>query len=285
MTRSPRTATSVHCWTGTCRRTGSATSRPGPRRSPGTSPPSSDRRPPGTSSGPHLPELARWDPVVDAPSRSSSTPTTTRAGRRVWASGLVALSGASGSSYEQAVLLYLLSLEGEAGHACPATCTIGLARALRRAADPAVRDRFLPALVDPDYDRAARGSQFLTEVQGGTTSAPTPAWPCRQGDGTTYRVTGEKWFCSVADAGQFFLTARVPGGPDGTRGLGQLRRAARDRRSSPTDSPSGVSRTSSGHGAGLRRDRLRRIAGLARRAGRATGSAPRWAWCSIPAGG
>ena len=38
----------------------------------------------------------------------------------------------------------------------------------------------------------------------------------------TYRVTGEKWFCSVADAGQFFLTARVEGGPGGTRGLGSF---------------------------------------------------------------
>ena len=33
-------------------------------------------------------------------------------------------------------------------------------------------------------------------------------------------MTGEKWFCSVADAGQFLMTARVPGGGNGTRGLG-----------------------------------------------------------------
>jgi hypothetical protein len=32
----------------------------------------------------------------------------------------------------------------------------------------------------------------------------------------------EKWFCSVADAGQFFLTARVDGAPGGTRGLGSF---------------------------------------------------------------
>ena len=92
----------------------------------------------------HLPELARWDPVGHRTESVEFDPSYDVAGDRVWASGLVALSGRPGSAYEQATLLYLLSLEGEAGHACPATCTIGLARALRRAADPVVRDRFLP---------------------------------------------------------------------------------------------------------------------------------------------
>jgi acyl-CoA dehydrogenase len=140
----------------------------------------------------------------------------------VWRSGLVALSSEPGRAFEQAVLLYLLSLEGEAGHACPATCTIGLARALRRVAHDDVRERFLPALVDPDYDTAARASQFLTEVQGGSDVGANVCEAVPAGDGLTWRVTGEKWFCSVADAGQFFLTARVPGGPAGTRGLGSF---------------------------------------------------------------
>jgi alkylation response protein AidB-like acyl-CoA dehydrogenase len=116
----------------------------------------------------HLPELARWDPIGLRTESVEFDPAYHRAGERVWASGLVALSDREGTAYEQATLLYLLSLEGEAGHACPATCTIGLARALRRAADPSVRDRFLPALVEPRYDTAVRGSQFLTEVQGGS---------------------------------------------------------------------------------------------------------------------
>lgn len=170
----------------------------------------------------HLPELVRWDGIGRRTEVVEFDPDYHRAGRRVWASGLVALSGQPGAAYEQAVLLYLLSLEGEAGHACPATCTIGLARALRRVADPAVRERFLPSLVDRDYDAAVRGSQFLTEVQGGSDVGANVCEAVPTGDGTTYRVTGEKWFCSVADAGQFFLTARVPGGPDGTRGLGSF---------------------------------------------------------------
>ncbi len=170
----------------------------------------------------HLPELARYDGIGRRTESVVFDPSYVTAGTAVWASGLVALSSQPGSAYEQATLLYLLSLEGEAGHACPATCTIGLARALRRAADPAVRDTFLPALVDPDYAAATRGSQFLTEVQGGSDVGANVCEAVPTGDESTYRITGEKWFCSVADAGQFFLTARVSGGEEGTRGLGSF---------------------------------------------------------------
>jgi acyl-CoA dehydrogenase len=141
------------------------------------------------------------------------------AGTAVWASGLVADSGTLGRAFEQATLLYLLSLEGEAGHACPAVCTIGMARALRRRAEASVRDRFLPPLLDTNYARADRASQFMTEVQGGSDVGANATTAAPAGDGT-YRVSGEKWFCSVADADAFLLTARVPGAPAGTRGLG-----------------------------------------------------------------
>ena len=167
----------------------------------------------------HLPELARYDRFGRRIEEVRFDPDYHRAGAVVWGSGLVAHSGTPGRAYEQATLLYLLSLEGEAGHACPAVCTIGLARALRRAAEPEVRDRFLPALLDPDYARAVRGSQFLTEVQGGSDVGANTTEARRNPDGS-YAVSGEKWFCSVADAGQFLLTARVPDGAPGTRGLG-----------------------------------------------------------------
>jgi hypothetical protein len=168
----------------------------------------------------HLAELNRFDALGQRTESVSFDPAYHEAGRAVWKSGAVALSNVPGSAYEQATLLYLLSLEGEAGHACPVTCTIGLARALRRSASSVVRERFLPALVDPDYDTAQRGAQFLTEVQGGSDVGANAcvATP----DAEAYLLTGEKWFCSVADADQFFVTARVPGDRTGTRGLGSF---------------------------------------------------------------
>jgi len=167
----------------------------------------------------HLPELARYDSVGRRTEAVHFDADYHRAGAAVWKSGLVAESGTPGRAYEQATLLYLLSLEGEAGHACPAVCTIGLARALRRTADPAIRARFLPPLLDRDYAHAQRGSQFLTEVQGGSDVGANATVARPQDDGS-YLISGEKWFCSVADAQQFLVTARVQDGPPGTRGLG-----------------------------------------------------------------
>ncbi len=160
----------------------------------------------------HGPELTRWDGIGRRVERVDFDGAYHEAGARVWASGLVRDSGTPGRAFEQATLLYLLSLEGEAGHACPAVCTIGMARALRRRADAGVRARFLPALLD-----GARASQFLTEVQGGSDVGANATRADLVADGT-YRIWGEKWFCSVADADQFLVAARV--GDEGTRGLG-----------------------------------------------------------------
>jgi len=95
----------------------------------------------------------------------------------------------------------------------------GWSGALRRFASEAIRDRFLPALTDTDYDAALRGSQFLTEVQGGSDVGALAAWATDHGDGT-WRLSGEKWFCSVADADLFLVLARPDGAPAGTEGLG-----------------------------------------------------------------
>lgn len=166
----------------------------------------------------HLPELTRYDALGHLVEEVRFDPDYHRAGRAVWASGVVSDSGTPGRAYEQATLLYLLSLEGEAGHACPATCTIGLARALRRKSEVTVQERFLEPLLRLDYDAAERGSQFLTEIQGGSDVGANATVAERDGD--AWRLSGEKWFCSVADADQFLVTARPAEAPGGTKGLG-----------------------------------------------------------------
>ena len=168
----------------------------------------------------HLPELARFDSIGRRIEEISFDPSYHAAGTAVWKSGVVSLAKTPGTAFEQMTLLYLLSAEGEAGHACPVTCTIGLARALRRRASEDVRALFLDALVEPDYVKAQRGAQFLTEVQGGGDVGANLCVATPENDGT-YRLSGEKWFCSVADADQFFVTARV-GSNAGTRGLGSF---------------------------------------------------------------
>jgi acyl-CoA dehydrogenase len=66
--------------------------------------------------------------------------------------------------------------------------------------------------------RLTQGAQFMTEKEGGSdvgklTTVATP-------DGDHWRLTGEKWFCSNADAAVVMLLARPQGAQAGTRGVG-----------------------------------------------------------------
>jgi alkylation response protein AidB-like acyl-CoA dehydrogenase len=135
------------------------------------------------------------------------------AGRLVWRTGVV-----GAPAREQASLFFELAQAGEGGHACPVVCTAGLVRALRSHASEELRSRFLPPLLEVDYDRAERGAQFLTERHGGSDVGANLVEAVPSADG--WRLHGEKWFCSVADADQFLVTARPRGAPKGTRGIG-----------------------------------------------------------------
>jgi acyl-CoA dehydrogenase len=159
----------------------------------------------------HLPALSSAHEVVFDPAYVET-------GRAVWASGVLALPERPGAAFEQAALLYLLTHAGEGGHACPVVCTAGLIRALRRHGSDELRERFLPSLLEADYDRCHRGAQFLTEIQGGSDVGANRAEAVADGD--VWRISGEKWFCSVADADQFVVTARPRNAPRGTAGIG-----------------------------------------------------------------
>lgn len=162
------------------------------------------------------PQLLKYDGAGNPQERVVFAESYHNAGRYVWASGLLEHAAAAGKSFEQANLFYLASLEGEMGHMCAATCTTGLVRVLRRHS-PELAARFVPDLTASDYDTARRGAQFLTEVQGGSDVGAIASSAIEKG--VAYRIDGEKWFCSVADADQFLLLARPADAAEGTAGL------------------------------------------------------------------
>ena len=131
----------------------------------------------------------------------------------------MALQAEPGNSVEQMGLYYLLGHNSEGGHMCSLACTSGLIRALQQVGERPVRNKFLPPLLDPDYEGKQHGAQFLTEVQGGSDVGSNAVIATRNRDGT-WRVNGEKWFCSNINADQFLLTARPEKAPEGTSGLG-----------------------------------------------------------------
>jgi alkylation response protein AidB-like acyl-CoA dehydrogenase len=168
-----------------------------------------------------LPRHRPYDGIGRRVDRVEFHPTYHEVGREVWRSGILALQAEPGSAVEQTALFYLLAHAGEGGHACPVACTAGLIRALQQHGPGPLAERFLPGLLEVDYHRAARASQFLTEVQGGSDVGANVVQAV-PGDEEGWRITGEKWFCSVADADLFFVTARVPDQGPGTRGLGSF---------------------------------------------------------------
>lgn len=167
------------------------------------------------------PRIERFDGIGRRTEQIVFHPAYHEAGRPAYDAGLVACLAEPGHVVEQSGLFYLLSHCGEMGHSCPITCTSGLVRALQHKGSDQLKRRWLPSLLTADYDRKAHGSQFLTEVQGGSdvgaiavAARPDPAQP------GAWRLTGEKWFCSVADANLYLVVARPEGAAGGTRGLG-----------------------------------------------------------------
>jgi alkylation response protein AidB-like acyl-CoA dehydrogenase len=164
----------------------------------------------------NLPRLSRYDALGHRTEQVAFHPTYHALGRAAYATGVMTRYKTPGQETASLAIMYLYSQNGEAGHACPLACTAGLIKMLQQAPNPPAH--WLEHLYDPKYDQHYHGSQFLTEVQGGSDvganvvrAEPTsePGW---------YLLSGEKWFCSVIDAHLFLVSAREQDRP-GTPGI------------------------------------------------------------------
>jgi alkylation response protein AidB-like acyl-CoA dehydrogenase len=114
--------------------------------------------------------------------------------------------------------LTYLFVQAEFGLCCPLSMTDSLARTLRKFGDPGLVARYLPALTATDLDALRQGAMFMTEQGAGSDIAATAVLAEPHPDGT-WRLTGDKWFCSNPDAGVALVLARRAGGPPGLRGV------------------------------------------------------------------
>ena len=169
----------------------------------------------------NLPRLRRHDSFGRAVEEIVFHPSYHEAGRVFWSSGVLAALAKPGNEVLSGGIAYLLDQHGEAGHACPVACTAGAIKLVQMVGSADQKRRYLPLLLSSDYDQRLHAAQFVTEIQGGSdvgaNSCRARADHRRKG---WYRISGEKWFCSVADAGLFVVSARVDGSPSGTSGLG-----------------------------------------------------------------
>jgi acyl-CoA dehydrogenase len=88
---------------------------------------------------------------------------------------------------------------------------------IRKFAGAELRDYLLPKMLSADPATQWKGTQFMTERSGGSDVGAIET-VARNVDGE-WRLTGDKWFCSHADADVALLLARPEGAPGGTRGL------------------------------------------------------------------
>jgi len=167
----------------------------------------------------NLPRLERYTGIGERVEKIDHHPTYHEAGRYIYGSGIMSAYAHHPNSAGVLSRFYLSSYNGEAGHNCPAACTAGVIRVLQEIAPDQIREKYLPGFLNRDYAQHLEGAQFLTEVQGGSDVGKNGTRAELQPDGS-YRIWGEKWFCSNIDADVFLMSARPDGAQAGTRGLG-----------------------------------------------------------------
>ncbi len=111
-----------------------------------------------------------------------------------------------------------LFVQAEFGLLCPVNLTESASVLLERFGDAALKARYLAGMRSQDPATLLRAAQFMTEKAGGSDvgQAELTAMP----DGAQWRLWGEKWFCSNADADVAVLLARPEGAVAGGKGLG-----------------------------------------------------------------
>lgn len=109
--------------------------------------------------------------------------------------------------------------QAEMGVSCPVCMTDGVARVLDLHGSEAQKAERIPELASRNLQTLKTGAMFLTEKQGGSDVGRNATRAVQQPDGT-WRLYGEKWFCSNVDAGYKLVLARPEGASTGTRGLG-----------------------------------------------------------------
>ena len=110
-----------------------------------------------------------------------------------------------------------LFVQAEFGLMCPISVTDTSIHLIRRFADDDLRAYLLPRMLSNDLPSLWKGTQFITEKAGGSDVGAIET-VARQ-DGNVWRLSGEIWFCSHADADVALILARPEGAPSGTRGL------------------------------------------------------------------
>ncbi|HEY7224596.1 MAG TPA: acyl-CoA dehydrogenase family protein [Micromonosporaceae bacterium] len=174
----------------------------------------------------HPPVLHRYDGWGARVDRVETSPGWERLRAAAAEHGLVGLPYAqqalarwgAGARCVQHALLHLYGPES-ATFTCPVAMADGAAALLSRSdVEGPARDTWLPRLVSTDPAVAVTSGQWMTESQGGSDVGRATTFGTPATDGS-WRVTGEKWFCSAIDSAIAVALVRPHGAGAGSKGL------------------------------------------------------------------
>jgi alkylation response protein AidB-like acyl-CoA dehydrogenase len=119
-----------------------------------------------------------------------------------------------------------LFVQAEFGLMCPVSVSDTSNYIIKRFGSDALKKLLLDRLLAQDPATMLKGTQFMTEKAGGSDVGAIETEAERIGVGADgverWRLHGQKWFCSHADADVAVLLARPRGGAPGTVGLGMF---------------------------------------------------------------
>jgi acyl-CoA dehydrogenase len=119
-----------------------------------------------------------------------------------------------------------LFVQAEFGLMCPVSVSDTSNFIIKRFGSPALRKLLLDRLLSQDPAAMLKGTQFMTEKAGGSDVGALETEAERIGVGADgverWKLFGQKWFCSHADADLAVLLARPRGAAPGTKGLGMF---------------------------------------------------------------
>lgn len=167
----------------------------------------------------NLPRIDHYDGIGQRIEEVIHHPTYVAAGNIIYSSKLLDRMSKPGGLLEALAFMFISSQVGEAGHNCPIACSAGIIRVLQKINDFPQKDFYLKKLMAPSFTDNFTGAQFLTEIQGGSDVGKN-ATIAYQDEQKQWRIRGEKWFCSNANADLILMTARYDKSLSGTKGLG-----------------------------------------------------------------
>ncbi|MBX9946781.1 MAG: acyl-CoA dehydrogenase family protein [Reyranella sp.] len=119
-----------------------------------------------------------------------------------------------------------LYVQAEFGLMCPISMSDTSNFTMKTHASPELKRLLMDRLLSQDPARMMKGAQLMTEKAGGSDVGALETEAERIGVGADgierWKIHGQKWFCSHADADLALILARPRGAAPGTQGLGMF---------------------------------------------------------------